>query len=147
MTADIHQCLWASACAIEAELDARISVVAQPPFDFEVSFNGGVAPDVARHYADILLNKDLPGDARILDMGCGFGRIAMALAKRVGPKVHYTGLDPNAAGIDWAQRNITSHYPNFSFRHIDIVSRPYNPQGTVAGAGFPLRMTALIWFS
>lgn len=142
---NVHQRLWASACAIASELDARSAAIAQPSFDFEASFNGRVAPDAARHYAEILTSGALPEDARILDLGCGFGRIAMALARQLAPKVRYFGLDPNAGGIEWAQRNITPHHPNFTFRRIDVRSLPYNPLGRESGGSlrFPFEDASL----
>ncbi len=131
-----EQSIWASACMIEAEIEARLESATQPEAELEIKFNGGVAPEVARHYARILLSGNLPPDARILDLGCGFGRIAMALAKRLGPEARYFGLDPNAEGLDWAQRHITPQHPNFTFRRIDIKSLPYNPTGSVNGSDF-----------
>ncbi|MBJ2153582.1 class I SAM-dependent methyltransferase [Paracoccus sp. IB05] len=133
---EVHQRLWTSACMIAAELEERVETRVQPTVAQETRFNGGVAPQVANHYAGILTSSELPENARILDLGCGFGRIAMALARRLGPDVAYTGLDPNADGIAWAQQNITPHYPNFRFRRIDVKSKPYNPDGTEDGARF-----------
>lgn len=133
---DIRQRLWASACMIEEELASRISSPAQPPAILEVGFNGGVAPDVARHYSSILTAGGLPDTANILDMGCGFGRIAMALTQRLSPSQRYFGLDPNAEGIHWAKNNITPNFPNFTFQRSDIKSRPYNPDGVLKGHEF-----------
>ncbi len=121
---------------IAAELEERVETTVQPTVAQETRFNGGVAPQVANHYARILTAGGLPAKARILDLGCGFGRIAMALARRLGPDVDYTGLDPNADGIAWAQQNITPRHPNFRFRRIDVKSKPYNPDGTQDGASF-----------
>lgn len=133
---DVHQRLSISASAIAAEMQDRVATTAQPPIQQEMRFNGGVAPQVANHYARILTAGGLPERARILDMGCGYGRIAMALARRLGPDVQYVGLDPNADGIDWARRNITPPHPNFRFQRIDVKSRPYNPQGSQDGRDF-----------
>ncbi|WP_112309767.1 class I SAM-dependent methyltransferase [Pseudogemmobacter bohemicus] len=121
---------------IAAELEDRVETTIQPTVAQETRFNGGVAPQVANHYAAILTAGELPDNARILDLGCGFGRIAMALARRLGPDVDYTGLDPNADGIAWAQQNITPRHPNFRFRRIDVKSKPYNPDGTEDGVSF-----------
>lgn len=121
---------------IAAELEERVETTIQPTVAQEIRFNGGVAPQVANHYSKILLAGSLPEGARILDLGCGFGRIAMALAQRLGPDVDYTGLDPNADGIAWAQQNITPVHPNFRFRRIDVRSKPYNPDGAETGARF-----------
>ncbi|MDI6029434.1 class I SAM-dependent methyltransferase [Corticibacterium sp. UT-5YL-CI-8] len=133
---DVFQRLWTTACAMEEMLAARLEWVDHPTIELEKSFNGGVSSHVGRHYSTILTSGDLPENARILDMGCGFGRIAMALAGRLGPGQRYYGLDPNAEGIGWAQHNISPRYPNFSFERIDIKSKPYNPSGQIEGSTF-----------
>lgn len=133
---NIQERIWASASAIEAELDARRLALIQAPTDLEITFNGGIAPDVGRHYAQILIDQNLPKDAQVLDLGCGYGRIAMALAPRLGREMRYVGLDPNEEGVNWAQRNITPHFPNVIFGGIDVRSQPYNPSGNLMGSGF-----------
>ncbi|WP_169458016.1 class I SAM-dependent methyltransferase [Ottowia thiooxydans] len=133
---NIHQRLWESACGIEDELAWRQAMPAQPEAALEMKFNGGVAPAVANHYSKIVTSGRLPEAAKILDLGCGFGRIAMALANRIGPAAQYVGLDPNVEGLAWAQRHIATRHPNFSFRRVDIKSLPYNPTGTVNGSEF-----------
>lgn len=44
-----------------------------------------------------------PGD-EVLDVGCGPGRLAHALARRVGPAGQVTGVDPARQMVDYAQR-------------------------------------------
>lgn len=121
---------------IAAEIKECVEATVLPTVAQEARFNGGVAPQMANHYAGILTAGGVPENARILDLGCGFRRIAMALARRPGPDVEYTGLDPNADGIIWAQQNITPRHPNFRFRRIDVKSKPYNPGGTEDGSSF-----------
>jgi SAM-dependent methyltransferase len=57
-----------------------------------------------------------PGD-RVLDLGCGAGRIAMALGPYLATG-QYLGLDTWAEGISWAQKNVTTAFPQFSFRRL-----------------------------
>lgn len=133
---DVRQRLWASACATNSELHARLRWPNPPAGELEIMFNGGIAPDVARHYADVLTGGELPDEATILDLGCGFGRVAMALTQVLGPEQRYVGLDPNVDGIAWAASNIAPRFPNFSFQRVDIRSGPYNPTGTIDGREF-----------
>lgn len=110
---------------------------AVPPLELETKLNGGRNPVVGRYYADVLTkDRALPADARILDLGCGYGRIALELASRLTDEQHYVGLDPNAEAVAWARENIARHRPNFSFERIDVTSKPYNPEGTQSGARF-----------
>lgn len=130
---NIRQMLWDSACAVADHIDwsATPHLVASP--DLERRVNGGVAPNVARHYGRRLIAGGLPATARILDLGCGYGRIAMELARQLGSGPQYVGLDPNAESIDWARRHISTRYPNFSFAVIDVRNGPYNPDGVLSG--------------
>ncbi len=60
--------------------------------------------------------------------------MAMPLTQYLDPaKARYSGIDPVAGGVNWCRQNITSRYPNFEFRHIDIAHDLYNPKGTVNG--------------
>lgn len=73
-------------------------------------------------------------DARVLDIGSGIGRMAVPLTQYLDPaKARYCGIDPVVSGVNWCRQNITSRYPNFEFRHIDIAHDLYNPKGTVNG--------------
>ncbi|KAB2676605.1 class I SAM-dependent methyltransferase [Brucella tritici] len=73
-------------------------------------------------------------DARVLDIGSGIGRMAVPLTQYLDPaKARYSGIDPVAGGVNWCRQNITSRYPNFEFRHIDIAHNLYNPKGAVNG--------------
>jgi len=110
---------------------------AVPPVELETRLNGGPNTAIGRYYGELLTQtRELAPGARILDMGCGYGRIALDLASRLTDDQHYLGLDPHLEAIEWARDNIASHRPNFTFEHIDITSRPYNPEGTVEGTTY-----------
>jgi ubiquinone/menaquinone biosynthesis C-methylase UbiE len=49
---------------------------------------------------------DLPAGARVLDLGCGWGRLAGRVAQEF-PQVQVLGVDPSAAAIDRAQSMAT----------------------------------------
>ncbi|HVX82417.1 MAG: class I SAM-dependent methyltransferase [Devosia sp.] len=70
---------------------------------------------------------------RVLDIGCGIGRIAAPLTQYLLPTASYLGLDPAREGIDWCRGAITSVYPNFRFRHLDVAHPLYNPEGLLRG--------------
>jgi len=73
-----------------------------------------------------------PSD-RVLDIGCGIGRMAVPLTQYLDPATAtYEGIDVVADGIEWCSRTITPVYPNFTFRHLDAANSLYNPDGTVA---------------
>jgi SAM-dependent methyltransferase len=76
----------------------------------------------------------------ILDIGCGPGRMAMAIGERLAWSTPLTGFDIIKADVDFAAARITSRHPSFQFRHFDLHSALYNPNGTlkVSEAEFPV---------
>lgn len=73
---------------------------------------------------------------RVLDVGCGIGVMASRLAKFLGPQGAYFGFDIVRIGITWARKNISSRFPNFSFSHVDIFNKHYNPKGKLLANEF-----------
>ncbi len=71
----------------------------------------------------------LQPDERILEIGCGSGRMAIPLTRYVSPAGAYTGIDIVQRSIVWCQRNISRRSPNFSFLHADLYNERYNPTG------------------
>jgi len=69
---------------------------------------------------------DLQPQHRVLDVGCGIGRVALPLTGYLNEKGSYEGFDIVRPGIRWCKRKITSRYPNFRFRHIDLRNDLYN---------------------
>lgn len=73
----------------------------------------------------------LEPDHAILDVGCGWGRLAMPLAGRLGPRGRYVGMDAAAEAIAWCRRHIGGTDPRFAFHHADIRNGYANPQGRI----------------
>jgi ubiquinone/menaquinone biosynthesis C-methylase UbiE len=65
-------------------------------------------------------------DDKILDVGCGIGRIAVPLTRILSEDGEYQGFDIVKRGIDWCNKNIHKKYPNFYFTHIDLKNDLYN---------------------
>ncbi len=74
----------------------------------------------------------LQPNERVLDVGCGVGRIAIPLTAFLNSEARYEGFDVVPEGIEWCQKNISSRYPNFHFRLADIYNKQYHPSGTQA---------------
>jgi SAM-dependent methyltransferase len=82
-----------------------------------------------------------PND-RVLDIGCGIGRMAVPLTQYLDvERGSYDGVDPVMDGILWCAQMITPAYPRFRFQRLDIAHPLYNPQGSLPGTevkfGFP----------
>src|SRR5215469_3416700 len=69
-----------------------------------------------------------PGD-RVLDVGCGIGRMAVPLTKFLDERGSYEGFDIVPDGITWCQSQITPRFPRFRFTLADIYNGLYNPGG------------------
>lgn len=74
-------------------------------------------------------------DERVLDVGCGIGRIARPLAGYLTLEGSYDGFDVNRDGIAWCERRYR-RLPHFRFAHADLANRRYNPAGTQDAATF-----------
>jgi SAM-dependent methyltransferase len=102
--------------------------VINPP-DEEVNIIGSgwqVGSSFMGYFINII---QLDASARILDVGCGVGRIAYPLTRFLSKNSKYEGFDIYESGINWAIENISSRYHNFHFQKIDIFNKQYNPKG------------------
>lgn len=89
-----------------------------------------------RHFVEL---GGLTPQDRVLEIGCGLGRMAVPLTQFLAPPVgRYTGFDVVAEGIDWARNNITAAYENFQFQHLDYQNSLYNPAGKLREGKDPL---------
>lgn len=76
-----------------------------------------------------------PSD-KVLDVGCGLGRMAIPLLTYLKPSAEYEGFDIMKVCTNWATQNITSKYPNFHFQHVDIYNKFYNPHGQLSAKDY-----------
>ena len=75
-----------------------------------------------------------PSD-RVLDVGCGFGRMAMPLTGYLDGG-SYAGFDVGRGMVRWCQRSISRRWPNFEFAWAPVHNGKYNPFGNLAATEF-----------
>jgi SAM-dependent methyltransferase len=86
--------------------------------------------------AEIAALCGLGAGAQVLDVGCGCGRLARALARHLGPAERYEGFDLARELVAWCKQNLEPQLPNFHFSFADIRSQDQNPNGAVSAEDF-----------
>jgi SAM-dependent methyltransferase len=84
----------------------------------------------------------LKPDERVVDIGCGAGRVAANLTTYLQPpEGGYEGFDVSERAIKWAHTQITPRHPNFRFQLVDVRNDEYSPGagGDAASFRFPFR--------
>lgn len=114
-----------------------------PPADM-LGFMGEDAATSARN-GDLLLGLakgHYPRDGLVFDIGCGYGRLAYALARH-GFSGRYVGVDVTRRWVDWLRSNFTPVLPSYTFLHLDVANHHYNRKGAVdpAEVRFPPEAT------
>jgi SAM-dependent methyltransferase len=86
-----------------------------------------------RHLAELLVRLGgLEPGHRVLDIGCGIGRVALALTEVLGPEGCYEGFDVVRSGVGWCTKHIAARHPNFRFTLAEVYNREYNRRGRPA---------------
>lgn len=80
-----------------------------------------------RNFRHLLRLTSIDSSHRVLDYGCGLGRLTIPMHAFIGPEGSYVGVDVDAAAIDYLTE--LHPLPNFDFRHVNIHSTMYNDGG------------------
>lgn len=74
---------------------------------------------------------DLKPHEKVLDVGCGIGRMAVPLTDYLNENENgtYNGFDIVKEGINWSKKNISNKFPNFKFELADVYNKYYNKNG------------------
>ncbi len=88
---------------------------------------GGYPLPIAIHVVDLLVDQaGLARGDRVLDVGCGCGRVAAALTQHIGAEGWYRGVDIVAGLVDFANRHIAARFGNFSFFTLERENPAYD---------------------
>lgn len=69
---------------------------------------------------ELISNLSLKGDERVLDIGCGDGKVTAEVARRL-PIGSVLGIDSSEGMIHFAQKKFPKDkYPNFTFEIMDV---------------------------
>lgn len=98
-----------------------------PPTEY-MRLVSGDQPNLREHFesagrrlaAQLGSREMLEPRARLLDIGCGCGRVARHLLG--SPIAAYAGFDRHRGMIEWAQAHIGARDDRFRFQHVDVQS-------------------------
>ncbi len=88
------------------------------------------------HFRNLCGIAGAVADDRVLDVGCGIGRVAVHFMDYLNSAGRYDGFDIVALGVDWCNRRIARRRHNFRFRYVDLYNAEYNPSGQLDAATF-----------
>jgi len=66
---------------------------------------------------------------RVLDVGCGCGRMAVPLMPFLADSGEYWGFDIVWRGVEWCQKNIAANDARFHFQLADVYNPAYHRKG------------------
>jgi SAM-dependent methyltransferase len=89
--------------------------------------------EFAQHFCDL---AGLQSSDRVLDIGCGIGRMARVLVPELRPPGSYDGFDIVPEGISWCRNHYRDTPARFRFEHVNLHNAEYNPGGVASAAHF-----------
>lgn len=82
----------------------------------------------------LLQHYGLTPATRLLEIGCGLGRLAYELRDHFQDGGTYAGFDIGAEAIEWLNAEYAPRLPGFRFDLLDVQSTRYRPHGDQAAA-------------
>lgn len=79
----------------------------------------------------LLFMHGLPAEGTLLDIGCGYGRLAIGLLHDDLFRGRYIGFDILGRHIGWCRQNLSKVDRRYRFVHLDALNERYNPKGTL----------------
>ena len=103
-----------------------------PPSGMIFTGGGGFRKQGSRMVKIFHEQAGLQSQHRVLDVGSGIGRIAVALSSFLDGKGIYEGFDVVPAGVRWCKKHIAARFPHFRFQYIPLANDLYRAEGLPA---------------
>lgn len=108
----------------------------EPPRPLVDAIGGSDFRQVGQEFLSHFLQLGgLRPEHRVLDIGCGSGRMAIPLLGALDGG-SYEGFDVDRVLVRWCERHITPRNPAFRFRRVSIRSAWFNPSGKLSPESF-----------
>ena len=78
----------------------------------------------------------ITADSKLLEIGCGLGRIAFPLRYVLSARGLYEGFDICAHKIQFLTKTFHKAYPHFRFSFANIKNSFYNPEGQISASDY-----------
>jgi len=114
--------------------------IPEPPSELRLGVGAGDWHAVGRELARLLIERGgLGRDDRVLDLGCGLGRVVQPLRRFLSRRASYLGFDVSPHYIAWNRAEIEARDPRFRFAWLDVKSATYHREGGLepANVRFP----------
>jgi SAM-dependent methyltransferase len=83
------------------------------------------------YFRHLLYYTSITPSSRVMDFGCGLGRMAIPFSAFLEGRGAYVGLDTDGTVIE-RDKAMFAGRPRIAFRHVDIFNKHYNPAGKPA---------------
>jgi len=118
---------------VQSPDDDLTSRAIPPPPGVDARVYDAIGRDFLGHFTKL---GGLEPNERVGDVMCGFGRMAVQLARYLTPRGRYFGFDTRERAIRWCEENIGERHPHFRFRHAPLRNAFWSPGGDVAASEF-----------
>lgn len=130
----VYRAMWAPVDLFETATGQRPDDV--PPRGLRRYVGAGDYESARANYMRHLVELgELQPTDRVLDVGCGIGRMAGPLTSYLS-EGSYDGIDIVPQGITWANQHIAAKHPRFRFTVCDVFNDYYHRAGTQSAAAF-----------
>lgn len=112
-----------------------------PPLELRLTVGLSDTEPFENRSGDPVFGDDVPAAAyrRVLDFGCGCGRLARQLLLQRDRPEAFLGLDLHKPSIAWCAKHLTRFDPAFRFAHLNVYNNGLNNGGRHRPQAFPTR--------
>lgn len=119
-----------------AVIEAPVADDLTPPDHLALSV-GGQFHETGEEFLQYFLQlAGLRAADRVLEVGCGVGRMAVPLTRVLAGGGTYDGFDVMHDAVSWCQDHITPRFPHFRFRRADVYNKFYNRSASVPASEY-----------